>query len=129
MSGIEEGLEIHHDGDLPARSGIGSSSSFTVGLINALTAFKNKRISKSELAKLAIHVEQNLIKENVGSQDQIAAEVMGAIHIVSIKIIHFEVTLIINQKEKLLCNNLLLFYSGVSRISSDIAEDTINNFK
>ena len=128
LSGIEEGLEIHHDGDLPARSGIGSSSSFTVGLINALTAFKNKEY-QIELAKLAIHVEQNLIKENVGSQDQIAAAYGGLNHIEFHKNNSFEVTpLIINQKrKKLLCNNLLLFYSGVSRVSSDIAEDTINN--
>ena len=67
-SGIQYGLEIHHDGDLPARSGLGSSSSFTVGLINALLALEEKRISKQSLAMEAINIEQNLIKENLVSR-------------------------------------------------------------
>lgn len=129
FSGIKEGLEIHHDGDLPARSGIGSSSSFTVGLINALTAFKEKRISKLELAKSAINIEQNLIRENVGSQDQIAAAYGGLNLIEFYKNNTFEVNSIIikEERKKLLCENLMLFYSGISRISSLIAKDTINN--
>ena len=73
----KEGLEIHHDGDLPARSGLGSSSSFTVGLINALNALQGRHSSKKELALNAIHVEQNIIKEAVGSQDQVAAAYGG----------------------------------------------------
>ena len=72
-----EGLEIHHDGDLPARSGLGSSSSFTVGLINAMNALKGKYCSPYELASTAIHIEQDLIKECVGSQDQISAAYGG----------------------------------------------------
>ena len=73
----ERGLEIHHDGDLPARSGLGSSSSFTVGLINAIIALQGSYISKEELASQAIHVEQQVIQENVGSQDQISAALAG----------------------------------------------------
>ena len=69
--GIKTGLEIHHDGDLPARSGLGSSSCFTVGLINALYAFNGQMISKRDLAASAINIEQNVIREHVGSQDQI----------------------------------------------------------
>src|SRR2546423_1814654 len=57
---VHDGLEIHHDGDLPARSGIGSSSSFTVGFLNALHALQSKMINKKELAEEAIHVEQNV---------------------------------------------------------------------
>ena len=72
-AGIEDGLEIHHDGDLPARSGIGSSSSFTVGLVQAIYALRSSLVSKSQLAKDAIHIEQDLIGEHVGSQDQVAA--------------------------------------------------------
>src|SRR3989338_6827248 len=68
--GIKEGLEIHHDADLPARSGLGSSSSFTVGLLNSLYSLLGKRPTKKQLALEAIHIEQELIKENVGSQDQ-----------------------------------------------------------
>ena len=60
------GLEIHHQADLPARSGIGSSSSFAVGLINALTALRGQIISKHDLALKAIELEQNVLKENVG---------------------------------------------------------------
>jgi D-glycero-alpha-D-manno-heptose-7-phosphate kinase len=74
---IIEGLEIHHDGDLPARSGLGSSSSFTVGLINALAALDGRMVSKERLAKNAIYIEQDIIKENVGSQDQVSAAFGG----------------------------------------------------
>ena len=59
---VQKGLEIHHDGDLPARSGLGSSSSFTVGLLNALFALKGKLVSKDNLAEAAIHVEQEMIR-------------------------------------------------------------------
>src|SRR6266508_5577650 len=67
--GIDQGLEIHHDGDLPARSGLGSSSSFVVGLLQALHALKGQYVSKDQLARDAIHIEQNVIGESVGSQD------------------------------------------------------------
>ncbi|HAX61569.1 MAG TPA: kinase, partial [Elusimicrobia bacterium] len=67
----KKGISIHHDGDIPARSGMGSSSAFTVGLLKAMLALEGKIISKSELFKLAIHIEQDIIKENVGSQDQV----------------------------------------------------------
>lgn len=69
--GIERGLEIHHDGDLPARSGMGSSSSFTVGLLHALYALQGKMPSKRQLATESIHIEQQILGETVGSQDQI----------------------------------------------------------
>jgi len=74
---IEEGLAIHHDGDLPARSGMGASSAFAVGLLNALYALKGQDKSKMDLALEAIHVERDLIKSKVGSQDQIACSVGG----------------------------------------------------
>src|SRR5476651_2037542 len=75
--GVTEGMEIHHDGDLPARSGLGSSSSFTVGLVHALAALDGKYVTKEGLAKNAIHIEHEIIKENVGSQDQISAAFGG----------------------------------------------------
>ena len=65
----DHGVEMHHDGDLPARIGLGSSSAFTVGLLNALYALKGKMVTKRQLALEAIHIEQERIKENVGSQD------------------------------------------------------------
>ena len=70
---VTDGIEIHHDGDLTARSGLGSSSSFTVGLLNALYALKQQMVSQRQLAKEAIYVEQNWLKESVGIQDQIMA--------------------------------------------------------
>ena len=74
---IKNGLEIHYDGDLPARSGMGSSSCFVVGLINSILALKNIRINKRDLAKKSIFFEQKILKETVGSQDQIAAAYGG----------------------------------------------------
>ena len=74
---IERGMEITYNADLPARSGLGSSSSFTVGLLNSLNALKGRMIAKDELAKEAIHIEQNVMKEAVGSQDQIWASYGG----------------------------------------------------
>jgi D-glycero-alpha-D-manno-heptose-7-phosphate kinase len=68
--GIDYGISVHHDGDMPAHSGMGSSSAFTVGLLNSLHALENQMISKRDLARGAIHVEQSMIRENVGSQDQ-----------------------------------------------------------
>ena len=70
---ISDGVEIHHDGDLPARSGIGSSSSFTVGLLHALHAMTKKMVSQRQLAEESIFVEQNCLNESVGVQDQIMA--------------------------------------------------------
>ena len=69
---LKNGLDIVHHGDLPARSGIGSSSSFSVGMINALNNLNKKKINKKKLALQSMHLEQEILKENVGSQDQIA---------------------------------------------------------
>ena len=74
---IKKGLEIHYDGDLPARSGMGSSSVFVVGLMNLLNSFQNKKIKPRELAEKSIHFEQKILKEVVGSQDQVAAAYGG----------------------------------------------------
>ncbi len=124
------GLEIHHDGDLPARSGLGSSSSFTVGLINALVAQKGRQISKEDLASQAIHVEQNVIKESVGSQDQISAAFGGFNKIDFLKDGTFTVNPIILKKQRKqdLQDHLMLFFTGISRIASDIAKSKIANF-
>src|SRR5690349_23405804 len=74
---IDRGVELHHDGDLPARSGMGSSSAFTVGLLHALYALKGQMVSKRQLALETIHIEQNILKETVGSQDQYSASYGG----------------------------------------------------
>ena len=74
---IRSGLEIHYDGDLPARSGMGSSSVFSVGLMNLLSNFQGKTIKKKQLAAKSIHFEQKVLRQIVGSQDQIAATYGG----------------------------------------------------
>src|SRR6202044_3121471 len=68
---MKRGIEIHHDGDLPARSGMGSSSAFTVGLLHALYAVKGEMVGKHQLALESIHLEQEVLKETVGCQDQV----------------------------------------------------------
>jgi D-glycero-alpha-D-manno-heptose-7-phosphate kinase len=125
------GLEIHHDGDLPARSGLGSSSSFTVGLINALMALDGRRVSKEALAKHAIHVEQDIIREAVGSQDQISAAFGGFNRIEFKHDGSFDVEPIILTKRRAeeLQSHLMLFFTGFSRFASEIAQSKIENMQ
>lgn len=126
---IKEGVEIHHDGDLPARTGLGSSSSFTVGLIHALYALKGIMPTKRQLAHDAIYIEQDLIKENVGSQDQVLAAFGGFNRIEFSGDHHILVKHITIGQEKLeqLQSHLMLFFTGLSRTASDIASEQINN--
>jgi len=126
----EKGLEIHHDGDLPARSGLGSSSSFTVGLLNALYALKGRYQSSSQIAKTSIHIEQNIIREHVGSQDQVSAAYGGFNKIEFYEDDHFEVNPIIIPKDKMnqLCGHMMLFFTGISRLATEIAKSKIENF-
>jgi len=128
---INKGLEIHHDGDLPARSGLGSSSSFTVGLINALNALEGVQNSKLDLANSAIHVEQNLINECVGSQDQISAAYGGMNEIIFNRDESFLVNpaILSQDRKNELNDHLMLFYSGISRFSSDISKSQVSNIK
>ncbi|RZB35270.1 MAG: D-glycero-alpha-D-manno-heptose-7-phosphate kinase [Desulfobacteraceae bacterium Eth-SRB1] len=126
---IQKGIEIHHDGDLPARSGLGSSSSFTVGLLNALFALKDGLVSKDNLAEAAIHVEQEMIRENVGSQDQTMAA-FGGLNIVrfnSQQGKHLQIQpLCLNSKRlEEFQNHLMLFFTGIVRIASDVAGEQI----
>lgn len=126
---ITEGIEIHHDGDLPARTGLGSSSSFTVGLLNSLYALKGQIVTKERLAKEAIHVEQDMIKENVGCQDQMLAAYGGLNYIEFGGTHHLRVQplTISLEKQELLQDHLMLFFTGFSRTASHIAEAQIKN--
>jgi len=125
---IKEGLEIHHDGDLPARSGLGSSSSFTVGLLHALYALKGKMITKKRLALEAIHIEQEMIKENVGSQDQVSVAFGGLNKIEFSGDHNIEVRPITIGESRLqeLQDHLMLFFTGFTRIASEVAKDKIS---
>lgn len=124
---IDRGVEIHYDGDLPARTGLGTSSSFTVGLLNALYALKGKMITKRQLALNAIHMEQDLLKENVGSQDQITAAFGGFNKIEFDGDQEFQVqsVTICKNKYQLLQDHLMLFFTGFSRTASEIAGEQI----
>lgn len=124
---IDRGLEIHHDGDLPAMSGLGSSSSFTVGLVNTLNALRGQLKTKREVALDAIHIEQNLIKENVGSQDQIAASFGGFNHIQfgGPQVIAVTPMVLSRERVRELESHLMLFFTGLARKASNIAADQI----
>ncbi len=127
----DKGIEIHHDGDLPARSGLGSSSSFTVSLINALNALQGKHVSKEQLAQNAIFVEQNIIGENVGSQDQVSAAFGGLNRIDFCQNGSIQVNPVVVSLERKteLQSHLMLFFTGFSRIASEIAQSQIENLK
>lgn len=125
------GLEIHYQGDLPARAGMGSSSSFAVGLIKALTALKGQMIGKHALALKAIELEQSVLKENVGSQDQVAVAHGGfnVIRFLQSGDIQVEPITIPSSRILELQSRLLLFYSGTSRFASDVAIDVVANLQ
>ena len=126
---IDEGLEIHHAGDLPARSGLGSSSSFAVGILHALHALKGKLVSKQQLAREAIWLEQELLEEDVGVQDQITAA-YGGLNIVEINTsgdFRINPLPLTSERKKALEQHLLLVYTGISRTASEVARKKIES--
>ena len=126
-----EGLEIHCDADLPARSGIGSSSSFMVGLLHAMEALKGRRVTPEWLAREAIRYEQEILGETVGYQDQVASAFGG------FNIIHFmpggnfkvEPLILPRGRKNDLEKRLMLFFTGFVRFASEIAKSQIENFE
>lgn len=126
--GIDKGVEIVHTGDIPAMSGIGSSSSFTVGLLNALYALKGEVVTKRRLAFDAIHVEQTMIGEPVGSQDQTAVAFGGFNHIEfgGRKDGIFVQTIPLNgEKLEYLQSCLLFYFTGYPRYASEVSKEQI----
>jgi D-glycero-alpha-D-manno-heptose-7-phosphate kinase len=121
-------LEIHHVGDLPARSGMGSSSSFTVGLINALSALEGRMLTKQELFRQGILMEQQVLKENVGSQDQVCASFGGLNHIEFLTNGEISVRPVTLRQERIqeLQSHLMLFYTGIERTSSDVTKHFVD---
>jgi D-glycero-alpha-D-manno-heptose-7-phosphate kinase len=128
---VAKGLEIHHDGDLPARSGLGSSSAFTVGLINAVHALQGQYVTKEALASEAIHVEQRLLQERVGLQDQVSTAFGGFNCITVAKDGAYIVNPMVLPRERLeaLQDHLMLVFTGISRNAPDIAETVVGNLK
>ncbi len=125
------GLEVAHVGDLPARSGVGSSSAFTVGLLHAMHALNGRMVSKHDLAVQAIHFEQEILRETVGSQDQVTAAYGG------LNVIYFHtnqeitvqpVTLPKARIEELNAH-LMLFFTGIKRTSSNVSASYADNLE
>lgn len=122
---VYNNLDIAYHPDLPGNTGLGSSSSFTVGLLKGLSAFKNMQISKKELALSALDVEQNIIKEDVGSQDQVAAAFGGfnKINFQQNGEIYVEPIIISKNNYEKLQDSILLFFTGFTRIGPNIQKD------
>ena len=129
---IDEGLEIHHDGDLPGRSGMGSSASFTVGLLHALHGIKSEMVSKRALALEAIEVDHDIVKENVGIQDHIAVS-FGGLNRLDFQGARssFSVTPIMIKKDwlNLFLRCIMLFYTGLDRRSSEVVAPQVAKFE
>jgi D-glycero-alpha-D-manno-heptose-7-phosphate kinase len=128
--GIDRCAEIVHTSDIPAMSGIGSSSSFTVGLLQALYALKGEMVTKRQLAFDAIHVEQDIIRESVGSQDQTAAAFGGLNHIEfggRSDGIFVQPVIMCPEKLAYLQEHLLFYFTGFSRYASEIAREQVRN--
>lgn len=124
------GLEIHHDGDLPAHAGLGSSSAFTVGLLQSLAALEGRYVSKTQLANDAIHIEQQEIGESVGCQDQVAAA-HGGLNRIEFKTSGvFVVEPVVLPAARLaeLQDHLMLCFTGFSRYADAVARAKVANF-
>lgn len=128
---ITRGVEIHHDGDLPARSGMGSSSAFTVGLLNACYALKGQMPTKRQLAVESIHIEQSVLKETVGSQDQVMAAYGGLRHVQFLPNGDLSVRPMVLSASRLaeLNDHLMLFYTGIVRTASDLAKSYVDDIQ
>lgn len=126
--GINQGIEIHYDGDMPARTGVGSSSAFVVGFLNAIMALKRDNINKYDLAKKSIFLETKVLKEVVGSQDQVACAYGGFNNIKFKKNGSFQIQKIkIRKSEKIkLEDNLFLVYSKIQRTAEIVARSFVN---
>ena len=117
-------LRLTYEADLPARSGLGTSSSFAVGMLNAFYALKGKYADKKRLAEDAIYLERELCQEAGGWQDQIAAS-YGGLNRINFKDNSFEVlpVIISPERKKRLNDNLMMFFTGFTRLSSDVQKE------
>jgi len=126
--GLDGNLDIHIFADLPARTGLGSSSSFTTGFLNALYALEGRRVSKQQLAEQAVYIEQQMIKERVGCQDQFHAA-FGGLNVMEFTKEKITVRPVVISIEKLnlLEESLISFYTGLTRYASDVLKEQIDN--
>lgn len=122
---IERPLELHSISDLPARTGLGSSSSFTVSLLHALHTYRGRFVSPRQLAEEAVHVERERIRERVGLQDQYACAYGGFLHMRFLSATKVEVDKVPLNRERreALEQRLLLFYTGIRRSAHEVLEE------
>lgn len=120
-------LEVHYIGDLPARTGLGSSSSFTVGLLHALHASRGELVSAAQLASEAVYVEQELLRERVGVQDQYTCSFGGLMHLQFRRDGSIQASPVPVPQKRLseLQQHLMLFYTGISRYAHQVLEEQI----
>jgi D-glycero-alpha-D-manno-heptose-7-phosphate kinase len=125
--GVDESINVNHTADLPAKSGLGSSSAFVVGLIQAIYSLRHQLISKDVLALEAIHMERNVLQERVGNQDQYLCAMGGLRHV------HFhrdgsidsDLLLLNPQQEQRLSSSLMFFYTGINRFASEVLDEQV----
>lgn len=128
---IKKNLEIIHQGDLPGLSGLGASSSFTVGLLHGLMEFKNLKFNREDIFKKAIHVERYLTKEKVGYQDQIATAI-GGINFIKFqknkKITIKKINISQNNLKKIV-NHSILIHTGERSNNNNLLNEITSNIK
>jgi D-glycero-alpha-D-manno-heptose-7-phosphate kinase len=124
---IDRGVELHHDGDLPARSGMGTSSAFTVGLLHALHALRGETLTRSQLVRESIYLEQDVLRETVGSQDQVMASHGGLRHVTFQPDGEIVVDPVVMPAARVaeLESHLMLFFTGIARTAADIARSYV----
>lgn len=129
LLGIRDGVEIHHDGDLPKMTGLGTSSSFTVGLLNALHSLRGETRSPMQLAVEGIHVERDRCGDRVGSQDQVSAAFGGLNHIRFAPDDSISVAPVALPAGRMteFQDSLLLFFTGFSRYASEVVAEQLQN--
>jgi D-glycero-alpha-D-manno-heptose-7-phosphate kinase len=129
--GVHHGINLNYTADLPGQTGLGSSSSFTVGLIHALHAFHRRVLSKEEMALLAIHIEQDVIPERVGSQDQYICATGGLrrIRFERDGLIHSDPIYLPPERLHALEASLMLFHTHDTRLASQILDEQVEKTK
>jgi len=122
---IQHGIELSSLADVPGRSGMGTSGSFTVALLNALHAYKREFISHRQLAEEACKIEIDILKESIGKQDQYISSFGGVTQLIFARdgTVTVEAVKMKNDSRDELENNILLFYTGITRYASDILKD------
>ncbi len=128
---VDRGVEIHTDADLPGRSGMGSSSAFTVGLLHSIHALQGRMVGKQQLATESIHLEQEVLKEAVGSQDQVNAAYGGLNHVLFHPNGEISVRPVTISPQRMTEFNahLMMFYTGIKRTASSVAGTFINGME